>query len=92
VQRDRDPIEGRAAEAHRRIAERIRQNPGVIAEARARLEQRIAREGGPADPVLCEWLDVLLMLDPPQVADFIESTTPRARRLRISSPLVWLAR
>jgi hypothetical protein len=64
----------------------------VLAEARARLEQRIAREGAPADPVLCEWLDALLMLDPAQLADFIESGTSRARRLRISSPLVWLAR
>jgi len=92
VQRDCDPIEDRAAETHRRIAGRIRQDPALLAEARARLEQRIAREGPPADPVLREWLDVLLMLDPPQVADFIESTTPRARRLRISSPLVWLSR
>jgi hypothetical protein len=92
VQRDRDPIEERAAEAHRRIAARVRQNPALIAEARTRLEQRIAREGAPADPVLSEWLDALLMLDPPQLADFIESATPRARRLRISSPLVWLAR
>jgi hypothetical protein len=88
----RDPIEARATEAHRRIAERIRRDPSLIAEAQARLEQRIAREGAPADPVLCEWLDVLLMLDAPQLADFIESATPRARRLRISSPLAWLAR
>lgn len=64
----------------------------MIAEARSRLERLIAREGSPADPVLGEWLDVLLMLDSPQLADFIESATPRARRLRISSPLVWLSR
>ena len=64
----------------------------MIAEALVRLKLRIAREGVPADPVLGEWLDALLMLDPPQLADFIESATPRARRLRISSPLVWLAR
>jgi hypothetical protein len=92
VQRDRDPIEDRAADTHRRIAARIRRDPDVIAEARARLEQRITREGPPTDPVLSEWRDVLLMLDPPEVADFIESASPRARRLRISSPLVWLSR
>jgi hypothetical protein len=92
VQRDHDPIEARARETHRRIAERIRRAPDLLAEARARLEQRIAREGPPVDPVLSEWLDVLLMLDPPQLAEFIESTTPRARRLRISSPLIWLSR
>jgi hypothetical protein len=92
VQRDRDPLEERTAETHRRVAARIRRDPSLIAEATARLQRLIVREGPPADPVLCEWLDVLLMLDPPQLADFIESTTPRARRLRISSPLVWLAR
>lgn len=87
-----DPIEERALQAHRRIAEKLRHDPVLITEARARLEQRIAREGVPIDPILGEWLDALLMLDPPQLADFIESATPRARRLRISSPLVWLAR
>jgi hypothetical protein len=64
----------------------------LIAEARARLEQLIVREGAPVDPILLEWLDVLRMLDPSQIADFIESATPRARRLRISIPLNWLAR
>lgn len=87
-----DPIEDRALQTHRRIAGKLRRAPELIDEARARLEQRIAREGLPADPVLCEWRDALLMLDPPQLADFIESATPRARRLRISSPLGWLAR
>lgn len=87
-----DPIAERALQAHRRIADRLRGDPALIAEARARLAQRIAREGAPIDPVLGEWLDLLLMLDPPQVADFIESGTPRARRLRISSPLIWIAR
>jgi hypothetical protein len=88
----RDPIEERALQAHLRIADRLRRDPGLIAEAKTRLEQRIVREGPPADPVLYEWRDALLMLDPLQLADFIESQTPRARRLRISSPLVWLAR
>jgi hypothetical protein len=87
-----DPIGERALQTHRRIADRLRRDPGLIAEALDRLKQRIAREGSPADPVLCEWLDALLMLEPPQLADFIESAAPRARRLRISSPLVWLAR
>lgn len=83
-----DPIEARALQTHRRIADRLRRDPSLIAAALVRLKLRIAREGVPADPVLGEWLDALLMLAPPQLADFIESTTPRARRLRISSPLV----
>jgi hypothetical protein len=79
-------------ESHRRIAARIRQDPAVIAQAVARVEQRLAAEAGTPDPVLCEWLDLLRLLDPDQIADFIEAETPRAERLRSSSPLVWLAR
>lgn len=92
MQRDRDPTEQRTAEMHRRIAERVRHDPSLIAKTRARLVHLVRQEPGPLDPVLGEWLDLLLMLDPGQVADFIESSTPRARRLRISSPLIWLAR
>ena len=91
MQRERDPTEERMAEIHRRIAERVRRDPSVLAEARARL-LRVMRREGDGDPVLREWLDVLLMLDPDQLAEFIESSSPRARRLRISSPLLWLAR
>lgn len=88
----RDLVEERAAESHRRIAERIRRDPAVIAQAVARVERCLAQEPGRPDPVLCEWLDLLRLLDPAQIADFIEAQTPRARRLRSSSPLVWLAR
>lgn len=80
------------AEKHRRIAARIRRDPGVITESRMRLMRLIAREPRPPDPVLQEWLDLLLMATPDQVADFIASGTPRARRLRTSSPLLWLDR
>jgi phosphoserine phosphatase len=91
MQRERDPTEQRMAQIHRRIAERIRREPSVLAEAQARLRRVMQREGE-EDPVLREWLDALLMLDADQLADFIESGTPRARRLRSSSPLLWLAR
>lgn len=78
--------------SHRRIAERIRRDPAVVTEAVARVQQRLVAEGGQPDPALCEWLDLLRLLDPQQIADFIEGDTPRASRLRSSSPLVWLAR
>lgn len=43
----------------------------------------MTREKAPRSiPVLGEWLDILLMLDPPQVADFHRERAPRARRLR----------
>ncbi len=87
-----NPTEQRDAEMHRRIAARIRREPGVIAQTKQRLLRVMAQEAPYVDPVLQEWLDVLLMLDPDQVARFIESDTPRARRLRSSTPLAWLAR
>jgi hypothetical protein len=92
VEHRTDPTEQRDAEMHRRVATRIRRDPRVVAETRERLLRVMAEEAPYVDPVLREWLDVLLMLDPGQVASFIESDTPRARRLRISTPLAWLAR
>lgn len=80
------------AENHRRIAARIRRDPDVIAESKSRLVRLIAREPPPPDPVLQEWLDLFLMATPEQIASFIEDGTPRARRLRTSSPLLWLDR
>lgn len=80
------------AEKHRRIAARIRRDPDVLAESKIRLVHLMAREPPPPDPVLQEWFDLFLMATPDQIADFIESGTPRARRLRSSSPLLWLDR
>lgn len=87
-----NPTELLDAEMHRRIAARIRREPGVIAQTKERLLRVMAQEAPYVDPVLQEWLDALLMLDPDQIARFIESNTPRARRLRISSPLRWIDR
>lgn len=87
-----DPTEPRAAELHRRVAARLRAEPGAVALARARLERAIAREGEPLDPALGERRDALRMLDALELAEFLESDTPRARRMRTSSPLRWLAR
>jgi hypothetical protein len=87
-----NPTELLDAEMHRRIAARIRRDPGVIAQTRDRLAKVMAEEAPHVDPVLHEWLDILLMLDPDQIARFIESNTPRARRLRSSTPLAWLDR
>ena len=92
MRQDRDPTEQRLIELDHRIAARIRSNPGMIAEAKARLVDVMTREAPDVDPVLGEWLDILLMLEPAGIADFLESTTPRARRLRISSPLRWMLR
>ena len=44
-------------------------------------------EGGP-HPALLEWQAALMTLTPSEVADFLESDTPRARRMRVSSPFI----
>jgi hypothetical protein len=80
-----DPIEERNASLHRRVADRIRRDPSIIERARARLAKCLAEEPAP-DPVLIEWRDALVMLTFDEVAALLESDSPRARRLRISSP------
>jgi hypothetical protein len=81
-----DPIELACLERHRRIAARIRVDATLIDDARARLARWIARTPNGALAVHREWQAVLDMLRPDELADFLESTTPKARRLRSSSP------
>ncbi len=54
-------------EIHRRSAARIRRDPGAVAETRERRLKVMAAEAPYVDPVLREWLDVLLMLAPDQI-------------------------
>ncbi len=90
MERRVDPIEQRNDDYHRRVAAQIRRDPGVIAQALARLNSWIARDGAEPLPVRLEWRTALALLEPSQLADFLESTTPRARRMRISSPFFGL--
>lgn len=83
-----DPTEIRDSDIHRRVAAAIRRDPRVIEEAVVRLERWMVRDGDPPDPALVEWKTALEMLDPAQLASFLESPTPRAKRMRISSPFV----
>jgi hypothetical protein len=83
------PIEQENDELHRRIAALIRRDPSLIEKARARLNEHIARNPLPARE---EWRTALRHLDAADVVRFIESTTPRARRMKISSPFFFLLR
>ena len=87
MERKVDPIEQKNDELHRRIAALIRRDPSAIARARARLEAWLDRDNTPA---WVEWRTAFEMLDPGELADFLESTTPRARRMKISSPFSFL--
>jgi hypothetical protein len=82
----KDPIERASDELHRNVAARIRRDPSCIDAAAATLARWIERDGPNPHPVLLEWQAVLRMLEPAELADFLESRTPRARRLRASSP------
>jgi hypothetical protein len=69
------------------LAALIRRRPEVIDLAEQNLQAWAARWGGLA-PAWKEWAQLLRMLTPAQLADFLESTTPMAGRLRQSSPFL----
>src|SRR5438874_2473053 len=87
-----DPIERESDALHREIAARIRRDPACVAEAAAILARWIERDSPEPHPVMLEWQAVLRQLDPPELADFLESSMPRARRLRASSPFAVLGK
>jgi hypothetical protein len=89
VERRRDPVEAKNDERHRKIAALIRTDPTAIAKAEALLNKWLADD---AHPALVEWKTAFAMLDPRELAEFLESPTPRARRMRISSPFVGLVK
>ncbi len=83
----RDPVELRVEEIHRRAAAAIRDSHALVGAAAQLLHRWIAREGIDPDPVLLEWKAIFDFLHPPEIADFLESPSPFARRLRSSSPV-----
>lgn len=80
-------IDAENRERDRQLAAAIRRNPDVIALGGRNLENWAARWGG-LTPAWEEWAQLLRMLSPAQIADFLESTTPKANRLRQSSPFL----
>jgi hypothetical protein len=83
-----DTTERENDDIHRRVADRIEREPALIATARARLDRWVARDPQPA---WLEWRQALAMLPPGDLAVFLRSRTPRARRMRCSSPFFGLA-
>lgn len=78
-----DPVAARNDALHRRVAARVRADPAIVDEARALLDRWLAQEPLPA---WIEWRTALTLLEPDELAEFLESATPRARRMRSSSP------
>ena len=74
-------------ERDRKLAALIRRNPSVIGRAQHNLQQWEAH-WKQLNPAWEEWRTLLRMLTAEQVADFLESATPKANRLRQSSPFL----
>ena len=70
----------------RLIATRLRRDHRVLRQSRRNLRRWLARDGKRVRPVFAEWHRILDRLSPDEIADFLESDSPRARRLRQSSP------
>lgn len=86
-----DVIDRVAAAQDRLIASRLRRDKRVLRMARGNLRRWMARDGCPR-PVFCEWKLVLTRLTAREIADFLESDTPMARRLCQSSPFAGVLR
>ena len=68
------------------IGTRLRRDKRAIGIARGNLRRWMARDGQKVRPVFLEWHRILERLTPAEIADFLRSDTPMARRLRQSSP------
>ena len=81
-------IDAENRERDRRTAAALRADSGLVRVAQRNLSRWLAAEAGRPHPALVEWQAILEFLTPAEVADFLESRTPRAERLRQSSPFV----
>jgi len=68
------------------IAAKLRRDHGLLRLAQSNLQRWIAADGRRVRAVFREWQAVLHRLDAREIADFLTSDTPMARRLRQSSP------
>lgn len=81
-------IDRRNAKQDRLVARQLRHDPRILHRARANLRRWTARDGQRVRPVFAEWWRILERLSADEIADFLISDTPLARRLRQSSPFV----
>jgi len=74
----------------RKIASKLRRDGQLLGEARRSLRCWMARDGRKVRPVFQEWDRILTRLNREEIAAFLRSDTPMARRLRQSSPFAGL--
>jgi hypothetical protein len=74
----------------RLLARRLRRDTRLLRLAQANLRRWKARDGKRPRPAFVEWQHILDHLSANEIADFLVSDTPMARRLRQSSPFMGL--
>ena len=74
----------------RQIAANLCRDGRLLRLARQNLRRWMARDGRKVRPVFGEWQLILTRLSRVEIADFLRSETPMARRLRQSSPFAGL--
>jgi hypothetical protein len=74
----------------RLLAQRLRRDTRLLRLAKANLRRWKARDGKRPRRVFLEWQRILYYLSAREIADFLVSDTPMARRLRQSSPFMGL--
>ena len=74
----------------RLLASHLRRNTLLLRQARANLRRWKLRDGSRPRQVFLEWQRILDHLSAREIADFLVSDTPMARRLRQSSPFLGL--
>jgi hypothetical protein len=72
------------------LAQRLRRDRRLLRLARTNLRRWKARDGKRPRQVFVEWQRILDYLSAREIADFLVSDTPMARRLRQSSPFMGL--
>ncbi len=72
------------------LAQRLRRDTRLLRLAQANLRRWKARDGKHVRPAFLEWQHILERLSANEIADFLVSDTPMARRLRQSSPFMGL--
>lgn len=76
----------RAAQFSKAIAKILDSNPSLIKRASKYLEFLLEEDQGAASQDLREWGDIINHYSQQRIKDFLVSETPRAKRLRQSSP------
>jgi len=74
----------------RAVAAKLRHDPQLLRAARQNLRRWLARDSGRVPQVFQEWDHILTYLTRAEIADFLRSNTPMAKRLRQSSPFMGL--